>query len=100
MFVYFLQTNVKQREYLEIEKRLWKNCFKSDENKTKVTEFRQAARDLCESVRNNIMRQPLPEGFTEEELEIIREEAAASGLNVVKHIRYGKEIIYIQKKNA
>ncbi|XP_014475449.1 PREDICTED: inactive peptidyl-prolyl cis-trans isomerase FKBP6 [Dinoponera quadriceps] len=94
------QTNMKQRRYLEIEKRLWKNCFKSEKNKTKATEFRQAARELCESVQNNILRQSLPEGFTEEELEIIREEAAASGLSIVKHIRYGKEVIYIQKNNA
>lgn len=91
---------MKQRQYLEIEKRLWKNCFKSEEDKTKISEFRQAARDLCESIQNSITRQPLSEGFTEEEHEIIREEAAAAGLSIVKHIRYGKEIVYIQKNNA
>lgn len=91
---------MKQRQYLEIEKRLWKNCFKSEEDKTKTTEFRKAARELCESVQNDIMRQPLPEGFTEEEIEIIREEAAVSGLSVVRHLRYGKEVIYLQKSNA
>ncbi|EFN78601.1 FK506-binding protein 6 [Harpegnathos saltator] len=92
---------IQQRQYLEIEKRLWKNCFKSEEqNKTKSDEFRKAARDLCESVQNNITRQPLPEGFTEEEHEIIREEAAASGLSIVRHIRYGKEVMYLQKNNA
>lgn len=46
------------------------------------------------------MRQPLPEGFTEEEIEIIQEEAAVSGLSVVRHLRYGKEVIYLQKSNA
>lgn len=90
---------MKQRQYREIEKRLWKNCFKSEDN-TKITEFRKAARELCESVHNNIMRQPLPEGFTEEEHEIIREEAAASGLSVVRHTRYGKEVVYIQKSKT
>ncbi|KAL6268504.1 hypothetical protein P5V15_001636 [Pogonomyrmex californicus] len=94
--------NAKQREYLEIEKRLWKNCFKSKEDKTKITEFRKAARDLCETIINSddITRQSLPEGLTKEEEEIVREEAAILGLNVVISNRYGKETVYLQKNKS
>ncbi|EZA62898.1 Peptidyl-prolyl cis-trans isomerase FKBP6 [Ooceraea biroi] len=96
------QTNTKQRQYLEIEKRLWKNCFKSKEEQMKVSEFRKAVRDLCQTIINNtdIMRQPLPEGFTEEEHQIIREEAAILGLDVLTHSRYGKNTVYLQKSKA
>lgn len=93
---------MKQREYLDIEKRLWKNCFKSKEEQLKVTEFRKAVRDLCEKLINNdhVSRQSLSEGFTKEEYEIIREEAAILGLDVVTSIRYGKETVYIQKSKS
>ncbi|KYQ51324.1 Peptidyl-prolyl cis-trans isomerase FKBP6 [Trachymyrmex zeteki] len=95
-------TNVKQREYLEIEKRLWKNCFRSNEEQIKVNEFRKAARDLCERLinSNDAVRQNLSEGFTKEEYEIIREEAAILGLNVVTSVRYGKETIFLQKSKS
>ncbi|XP_012527508.2 inactive peptidyl-prolyl cis-trans isomerase FKBP6 [Monomorium pharaonis] len=95
-------TNVKQREYREIEKRLWKNCFKSKEEQNKITEFRKAARDLCENLirSNDITRQSLSEGFTKEEHEIIREEAAILGLSVVTSVRYGKETVYLQKSKS
>ena len=43
------------------------------------------------------MRQALPEGFTEEEIAIVREEAALLGLDVLTTTRYGKEQIYLQK---
>ncbi|KYM99352.1 Peptidyl-prolyl cis-trans isomerase FKBP6 [Cyphomyrmex costatus] len=92
-------TNMRQREHLEIEKRLWRNCFKSKEERMKVSEFRKAARDLCEKLINspNTVRQNLSDGFTKEEYEIIREEAAILGLNVVTSIRYDKETIFLQK---
>lgn len=90
---------MKQQQYQEIERRLWSNCLKSPERKTKVTEFQQAARELCESItgNDNIMRQVLPEGFTENEVAIVREEAALLGLNIATCERYGKKQIYIQK---
>ncbi|EGI59395.1 PREDICTED: inactive peptidyl-prolyl cis-trans isomerase FKBP6-like [Acromyrmex echinatior] len=95
-------TNVKQREYLEIEKRLWKNCFRSKDEQMKVTEFRKAARDLCERLinSNDAVRQNLSEGFTKEECDIIREEAATLGLNVVISNRYDKETIFLQKNKS
>ena len=98
-------TNKKQREYLEIEKRLWKNCFKSGEEQTdkqiKVNEFRKIIRELCESVINNdVTRHSLPEGLTEEEHQIIREEAAIAGLNYVTCSRYGRETVYLQKSKT
>lgn len=98
-------TNVKQREYLEIEKRLWKNCLKSGEEQTnkqiKINEFRKVIRELCEIVinSNDVTRQSLPEGLTEQEYQIIREEVAASGLNIVTTSRYDREYVYIQKSN-
>lgn len=95
------QVNVKQRQYLEIEKKLWKNCFKKDENeeKQKINGFRKIMRDFCETIinDNDVSRLSLPEGLTEEELKLVREEAAALGLNVITSIRYGKEIVYLQK---
>lgn len=93
---------MKQRQYLEMERRLWKNCFKSKEEKAKVTEFRKAARDLCESLvnSNDSLRQSLSEGFTKEEYEILREEAAILGLNVVTTSRYGKDTVYLQKNKS
>ncbi|XP_029159255.1 inactive peptidyl-prolyl cis-trans isomerase FKBP6 [Nylanderia fulva] len=98
-------TNVKQREYLEIEKRLWKNCFKFGEEQAnkqiKTNELRKIIKDLCESVSTSkdVTRQALPEGLTEEEYQIIQDEIAVSGLNIVTSSRYGKEIMYVQKSN-
>jgi len=93
---------VKQREYLEIEKRLWKNCFRCKDVQIKVTEFQKAARDLCERLinSNDAVRQILSEDFTKEEYEIICEEAATLGLNVVISNRYGKETIFLQKNKS
>lgn len=95
-------TNAKQRQYLEIEKRLWKNCFKSGETQIKVNEFRKTIRNLCGTITNdnNISRRSLPEGLIEEELQIVREEAAILGLNIVTSSRYGKETVYLQKSKA
>lgn len=97
------ETNAKQREYQEIQKRLWANCFKAEKEKgVKVCEFRQAARELCESIINHssVTRQVLPEGFREEEMAIIRDEAALLGLDVVTLVRFGKEQIYLQKSKS
>lgn len=93
---------MKQREYREIEKRLYKNCFKSKNEQITVSEFRKAARDLCQNLINNndVLRQSLSEGFTKEEYEIVREEAAILGLNVVTSTRNGKETIYLQKSKS
>lgn len=68
----------------------------------KVSEFRKAVRDLCESLinSNDILRQSLSEGFTKEEYEIVCEEAAVLGLNVVTSTRNGKETIYLQKNKS
>ncbi|XP_050446288.1 inactive peptidyl-prolyl cis-trans isomerase FKBP6 isoform X2 [Cataglyphis hispanica] len=64
-------TNTKHRQYLEIEKRLWKNCFKSGNKQIEVNEFRKVIRDICETVINgNDIRHPVPEGLIEEELQI------------------------------
>ncbi|KAM0731719.1 Inactive peptidyl-prolyl cis-trans isomerase shutdown [Formica fusca] len=94
-------TNVKQRQYLETEKRLWENCFKSGNKEIKVNEFRKVIRDICETVINgNDIRRSLPEGLTEEELQIVREEAAVLGLNIVTSSRFGKELVYLQKSKA
>ncbi|XP_011879049.1 PREDICTED: inactive peptidyl-prolyl cis-trans isomerase FKBP6 isoform X2 [Vollenhovia emeryi] len=92
-------TNAKQLKYREIERRLWQNCFRSNTEKKKVTEFRKAVSDLCENLiqSNDVLRQSLSEGFTREEYEIVREEAAIHGLNVVTSTRHGKETVYLQK---
>lgn len=83
-----------------MEKRLWKNIFQTETEKT--TEFRKAVRDMCEEFinDNDTMRRPLSEGFTKEELEVVRSEAATIGLDVVTHLRYDKEIIYLQKRKV
>ncbi|XP_012221039.1 inactive peptidyl-prolyl cis-trans isomerase FKBP6 [Linepithema humile] len=95
------ETNAKERQYLEIQKRLWSNCFKYQDRETKVTGFRQALRELCESIINNsgITRQVIPEGFTDKEMEIVREEAALFGLDIVTCKRYSKNQVYLQKRN-
>ncbi|XP_071568552.1 inactive peptidyl-prolyl cis-trans isomerase FKBP6 [Temnothorax nylanderi] len=95
-------TNTKQREYRKIEKRLCENCFRSKEGRTKINEFRKAARDLCENLihGNDVLRQSVSEGFTKEEHEILREEAAKLGLDVVTSTRNGKETVYLQKSKS
>lgn len=56
---------------------------------------------MCETVINgNDIRRSVPEGLTEEELQIVREEAAILGLNIVTYSRFGKEIVYLQKSKA
>jgi len=59
-------------------------------------------RDLCESLihSNDISRQSLSEGFTKEEYEIVREEAAILGLDIVTCTRHGKETVYLQKSKS
>ncbi|XP_018356146.1 PREDICTED: inactive peptidyl-prolyl cis-trans isomerase FKBP6-like [Trachymyrmex septentrionalis] len=98
-------TRVTRCEYLKIEIRLRENCFRfMDEEEMKVTEFRKAAHDLCEKLINSdAVRQYLPEGFSKQEYEIIREEAAILGLNIVTsryRNRYGEVIIYLQKNKS
>lgn len=97
----FLQADTKAREYRQVEKRLWGNCLNSKNEDRKPSEFRKAAHDLCKNLISNSdsVRQPFPEGLTPEEANIIREEAAVLGLNVITQIRYGKEIMYLQKTN-
>ncbi|XP_016917008.1 inactive peptidyl-prolyl cis-trans isomerase FKBP6 isoform X2 [Apis cerana] len=94
--------NEKQRKYMEIEKRLWKNCLKIEEKEKKeFSSFEKAAHEMCKafSEDNQILRQPLPECLTPEEDKYIREQAASFGLTVTTHQRYGREITYLNKPN-
>lgn len=97
----YRQANEKQRTYLEAEKRLWGTCFKTEGKGKKDSVFEKAARDMCETFSQDkqIMRQPLPECLTPEEDRCIREQAAAFGLTVTTHQRYGREITYLNKPN-
>lgn len=91
--------NCKQRTYLEMEKRLWGNCLKVGQTEKDRTSFEKAARLMCEAfIRdNNILRQPLPEGLTPDEYKYISEQAAALGIAVTTHNRYGNEMTYLHK---
>lgn len=81
---------------------MYENCFKSKDKQKKVTEFRKAVHDLCETLisSEDVVRQSLSEGITKEEYEIVREEAAILGLNVVTSTRNGKETVYLQKNRS
>ncbi|XP_053979048.1 inactive peptidyl-prolyl cis-trans isomerase FKBP6 isoform X1 [Hylaeus volcanicus] len=92
--------NEKQRKYLEMEKQLWKNCLKTDQKEIKTSAFRKVVHDMCEAFKqDNQLRLPLPEALTPEEDACVREEAAAFGLSVTTHQRYGREITYLNKSN-
>ncbi|XP_076655778.1 inactive peptidyl-prolyl cis-trans isomerase shutdown [Halictus rubicundus] len=93
--------NEKQRKYREIEKKLWSNCLKSEQIERNQTLFAKAAREMCEtfSKDSQLSRQPLPESLTPEEDKCIREQAAAFGLLITTHQRYGREITYLNKSN-
>lgn len=91
--------NEKYDKYRDMQKRLWSNCLKTDKKEVEVNDFQKAAREMCESFAKDdqVSRQPLPEGLTIEEEKYIREQAAALGLSVISHQRYGKEIVYLYK---
>ncbi|KOC63519.1 Peptidyl-prolyl cis-trans isomerase FKBP6 [Habropoda laboriosa] len=91
--------NEKQRKFLDIEKQLWGNCLKIDVKEKKESSFEKAAREMCEafSSDDHILRQPLPESLTPDEDKYIREQAAAFGLTVTAHERYGRQITYLNK---
>ncbi|XP_043267445.1 inactive peptidyl-prolyl cis-trans isomerase FKBP6 [Venturia canescens] len=91
--------NDLQRRYLQSEKKLWHNCLKLRSGEQEVNEYAQVAKEFCENfVKNDaILRQPLPEGLTPREDKCMRQQAALLGLNVVEHVRYGKEITYLAK---
>ncbi|KZC09784.1 PREDICTED: inactive peptidyl-prolyl cis-trans isomerase shutdown [Dufourea novaeangliae] len=93
--------NEKQRKYLEIEKQLWANCLKTEQKEKKESSFAKVVRKMCEtfSKDSQLLRQPLPESLTPEEDKCIREQAAAFGLSITKHKRYGREITYLNKYN-
>ncbi|XP_033338043.2 inactive peptidyl-prolyl cis-trans isomerase shutdown [Megalopta genalis] len=93
--------NEKQRKYLEMEKKLWSNCLKTKQEGKKETLFQTAAREMCETFAKDsqLLRQPLPESLTPEEDKCIREQAAAFGLLITTHERYGREVTYLNKSN-
>ncbi|OAD62431.1 Peptidyl-prolyl cis-trans isomerase FKBP6 [Eufriesea mexicana] len=94
--------NEKQRKYLEIEKRFYGSCLKSErKGKEHLSSFEKVVYEMCEafSQDNQILRQPLPECLTPEEDKFIREQAAVFGLIVTTHQRYGREITYLSKPN-
>lgn len=93
--------NEMQRKYLGIEKKLWSNCLKTEQKEVAETEFAKTAREMCETFAqdNQLLRLPLPESLTQEEDSCIREQAAAHGLMVTTHQRYGREITYLNKPN-
>lgn len=92
--------NDKYKKYREIEKRLWSKCLNTVKEKKEATEFQKAAREMCESfaLDDHLMRQLLPEGLTIEEEKYICEQAAALGLSITTHQRYGKTVLYMNKK--
>ncbi|XP_076629266.1 inactive peptidyl-prolyl cis-trans isomerase shutdown isoform X1 [Colletes latitarsis] len=93
--------NEKQRKYLDMEKKLWRNCLKTEHKGTEGTAFQKLVHQMCKSFSEDsqALRQPLPEALTVEEDACIREQAAAFGLSVTTHQRYGREITYLNKQN-
>ena len=91
--------NEKQRKYMEIEKQLWRNCLKTEQKAKVESLFEKAVREMCENFSRDaqFLRQPLPESLTPEEDKCIREHAAAFGLTVTTHQRYGREVTYLNK---
>lgn len=85
-----------------MEKKLWENCLKVQENKKKEpSAFEKVAYEICKSFSedNQALRHPLPECLTPEEDKCVREQAAVFGLIVTTHQRYGREITYLSKAN-
>ncbi|XP_031845588.1 inactive peptidyl-prolyl cis-trans isomerase shutdown [Nomia melanderi] len=93
--------NENQRKYTDIEKQLWSKCLKTQQKEKKQTTFEEAARKMCEtfSKDSQLLRQPLPESLTPEEDKCIREQAAAFGLLITTHQRYGREITFLNKSS-
>ncbi|XP_029034471.2 inactive peptidyl-prolyl cis-trans isomerase FKBP6 [Osmia bicornis bicornis] len=93
--------NEKQRKYLEMEKQLWSKCLKNEDKPKKESAFEKAAHDICEAFvqDSELLRQPLPESLTPDEDKCIRQQAAAFGLVVTTHQRYGREVTYLNKFN-
>ncbi|KAG7213934.1 hypothetical protein KM043_003133 [Ampulex compressa] len=93
--------NQKQRRYLEMERKIWANCLNGAKGDKQISSFGRASSDMCEAFARDpqILRQPLPEGLTKEEEKCIRERAAALGLSVTTHLRYGKELTFLHKPN-
>lgn len=91
--------NEKQRKYLETGRQLWGNCLKTKQKEKVESSFEKTVREMCEtfSQDSQVLRQPLPESLTPEEDKCIREHAAAFGLTVTTHQRYGREITYLNK---
>lgn len=98
-FICYFQVNENQRKYAEIEKQLWSKCLKTQQKEKKQTTFEEAARKMCEtfSQDSQLLRQSLPESLTPEEDKCIREQAAAFGLLITTHQRYGREITFLNK---
>nr|XP_012134979.1 PREDICTED: inactive peptidyl-prolyl cis-trans isomerase FKBP6 isoform X2 [Megachile rotundata] len=82
--------NAKRSKYDEMEKQLWRRCFKIENEQKEKSGFEKAAYDMCETFANDsqILRQPLPESLTPDEDKLIRQQAAAFGLTVTTHQRY------------
>ncbi|CAL7934498.1 unnamed protein product [Xylocopa violacea] len=92
--------NEKQRQYLDVEKKLWRNSIKFGDKREKSTsDFEKVVRNICEtfSKDDQVLRLPLPDSLTPEEDKCIRAQAAAFGLTVTTQQRYGCETTYINK---
>lgn len=84
-----------------MEKQLWSKCLKNENKPKNESAFEKAARDICDAFikDSQLLRQPLPESLTPDEDKCIRQQAAAFGLVVTTHQRYGREITYLNKFN-
>lgn len=93
--------NEKQKKWNEVDRRMCSRMFRNTHEDKQLTEFQRYARNMCQTLVNDtqVLRHVVPEGLTPEEDKCIREEAAAVGLLITKHTRYGKEVLYIHKPN-
>ncbi|XP_012264923.2 inactive peptidyl-prolyl cis-trans isomerase FKBP6 [Athalia rosae] len=92
------ELNSKMRKYKTTEKDLWSRCL-GVKKETQMTEYMTCVRNICEDFLNNpdLLRQALPAGLDEGELECIKQQAALLGLSFTKHERYGKVVFYMSK---
>jgi predicted ABC-type ATPase len=63
--------------------------------------FENLAKELCETFVNEstLLRQQLPYGLTNEEMQCIRRVAANYNLSIVKQIRLNNETFFLTSKN-
>ncbi|XP_046613571.1 inactive peptidyl-prolyl cis-trans isomerase FKBP6 [Neodiprion virginianus] len=93
------QLNERIMAYKSKQKKLFSKWLQVKSNDKEMDEHVKCARELCEELKNNpdVMRQPLPAGLNDRELDCFKQQAATMGLFFTSHERFGHTNYYISK---